>query len=155
MPLKATNKKMNLVAVVIPIAIMVLPLIYSVTSRVFARDVPTSLPFLERPDQQYDNCVRETEFMRFHHWELLREIREEVVRHGIRGEIKLDSCRECHPSREKFCNRCHNAVNLTLDCFGCHYYPEQAQSTPDQVHLSRTNSSRGRTTTDRSRRLGR
>jgi hypothetical protein len=45
------------------------------------------------------------------------------VRHGKRGEVCLSKCGECHKSRERFCDRCHNAVSLTPDCFGCHYYP--------------------------------
>ena len=61
--------------------------------------------------------------MRRHHWELLRGVREEIVRYGKRGEIGLDRCRECHTSRERFCNVCHDAVSLTPDCFDCHYYP--------------------------------
>ena len=79
--------------------------------------------FLERPDPKYTSCVKDTEYMRYHHWELLRGIREEIVRYGIRGEVNLARCRDCHTSRETFCNRCHDAVSLTPDCFGCHYYP--------------------------------
>ncbi|MFC2085001.1 cytochrome C, partial [Bacteroidota bacterium] len=71
----------------------------------------------------YKNCVRETEYMRHHHWELLRTIREEVVRYGKRGEINLKKCQECHTSRERFCNKCHDAVSMKPDCYGCHYYP--------------------------------
>ena len=86
-----------------------------------------SEPFLERPDEKYKECVRDTEFMRLHHWELLRAVREEVVRYGHRGDIGISKCRECHVSREGFCNRCHNSVNLYPDCFGCHYYPEPSE----------------------------
>jgi hypothetical protein len=80
--------------------------------------------FLERPDPKYDRCLKETRYMRYHHWELLRGIREDIVRYGQREEdIGLYRCRECHTSRERFCNRCHDAVSLTPDCFDCHYYP--------------------------------
>ena len=61
--------------------------------------------------------------MRFHHWELLRLTREEVVRYGIRGDVGLNRCGECHTSRERFCDRCHEATSLHPDCWGCHYYP--------------------------------
>ena len=47
----------------------------------------------------------------------------QVVRYGIRGEIGLKKCKECHTSRERFCTKCHEAVSLTPDCYGCHYYP--------------------------------
>jgi len=108
------------------IVVILLPFGYSLVSTVFIGDPESSQPFLERPDPNYRECVRETQYMRFHHMELLKEIREDFVRYGNRGEISFNSCRECHTNREGFCNRCHNAVSLNLDCFGCHYYPETA-----------------------------
>jgi hypothetical protein len=98
------------------------PFGYSVVSRVAGSpDQPE--PFLERPDSQYDSCVRETEYMRYHHWELLSEVREDVVRYGHRNDEGLKDCRKCHTSREHFCDRCHEAASVWPDCFGCHYYP--------------------------------
>ena len=108
---------------ILPVLLVLLPLGYSVVSSVVPPDTRAAEPFLERPDAKYDRCVKDTTYMRFHHWELLRDIRKEVVRYGERGDIGLNKCRECHTSRENFCNRCHDAVSLHPDCFGCHYYP--------------------------------
>ncbi|MBU0743045.1 hypothetical protein KKA85_07055 [bacterium] len=113
----------NLAMVAIPLLIIVVPVGYSIYTFVLARDAREAGPFLELPAAPHEGCVRETEFMRYHHWELLRQVRDEVVRGGVRGEISLDRCRECHPNRDRFCNRCHTAVSLQPDCFGCHYYP--------------------------------
>ena len=104
-------------------ALVLIPFGYSVVNRLVPTDTTPAGVFLERPPAQYQNCVKPTDYMRYHHWELLRGTREEVVRYGIRGEITLSKCRECHESRERFCNQCHNAVSLTPDCFQCHYYP--------------------------------
>lgn len=120
------DDKRVVLAVGVIAAFVAIPFLYSVISYVTAGSAE---PFLERPDAKYENCVRDTEYMRFHHWELLAEIREEFVRHGIRGDITLSGCRKCHPNRERFCNECHDAVNLTPDCFGCHYYPATPEST--------------------------
>lgn len=84
-------------------------------------------PFLEMPAPEYTDCVRDTEYMRFNHWVLLKELREEVVREGREVEVALSDCRDCHTNRERFCNECHNVANVSLDCFGCHYYPESPQ----------------------------
>jgi len=111
------------IAVVIPAIIILFPLGYSVVCSVFSQGAESSRPFLEMPDEQYTNCVKDTTYMRFHHMHLLKEMRDGAVRGGIRDEIEFKSCRECHPSRERFCNRCHDAVNLHPNCFGCHYYP--------------------------------
>ncbi len=109
--------------VAIPIVILLIPLVYSLVGSVATSDEV----FLELPEG-YDSCVRDTEYMRFHHWELLLELREKVVRHGERQEITLDKCRSCHQNRERFCNQCHDAVSLKPDCWGCHYYPEKPEA---------------------------
>lgn len=110
-------------AVAIVVVVLLLPFAYSLVSPLFARaDVPEGV-FLEPVDPRHESCVEDTAYMRYHHWELLRQIREEVVRDGIRGDVGLKTCRECHTSRERFCNQCHNAVSLYPDCYGCHYYP--------------------------------
>jgi quinone-modifying oxidoreductase subunit QmoC len=107
-------------SVIIAVLILV-PLAYSLVSQVVPKKADPDV-FLERPDPKYKNCVRDAVYMRYHHWELLRGIREEVVRYGIRSDVGLSKCPECHTKREHFCDRCHNAVSLAPDCFGCHYY---------------------------------
>ena len=123
--MQATSKLGSRIALLAVIAVLIVlfPLGYSVASSLFSQGADSSAVFLERPDARHERCVRDTEFMRYHHWELLRGIREEVVRYGIRGEVGLHNCRDCHESRERFCNRCHEAVSLYPDCFDCHYYP--------------------------------
>jgi hypothetical protein len=115
--------------VTLSVLIILFPLGYSVVSNIFTFGSQPAEPFLELPDKNLGQCVRETEYMRFHHMDLLKEIREEFVRYGNRGEIGLNSCRECHVNRERFCNECHDAVSLNVDCFGCHYYPETVSET--------------------------
>ena len=117
------GKNTGAVTAIILVILIFLPLAYSVASHVLAQTERNEELFLQMPDPQYKNCVRETDYMRYHHWELLRGIREEVVRYGIRGDVGLGMCKNCHTSREQFCNKCHDAVSMTPDCFGCHYYP--------------------------------
>lgn len=125
-------------AAVAPLALMVVPALVSATGTLFAADPEE---FLELPADQ-DACVRDTEYMRFHHMDLLLEIRDEVQRDGKRrgeigfsdcyppeGQAECHLCMDCHDNRIAFCNRCHDAVDLRPDCFGCHYYPE---SPPDE-----------------------
>lgn len=115
--------KIYIIAVAIAIVIILLPFGYSVISTIFAGEAPDPQLFLEKPDPKYKECVRDVKYMRYHHWELLRQTREEVVRYGKRGEVGLKKCRECHTSRERFCDKCHNSVSMTPACYGCHYYP--------------------------------
>ena len=110
--------------VVVALVVILLPFAYGLLRPVTTAGVTGGDVFLERPDAQYQECVRETTYMRYRHMELLKQTREEVIRHGIRGEITLSGCRDCHTSRERFCDKCHDAASLIVDCFGCHYYPE-------------------------------
>lgn len=110
------------VAAMFSAMLILFPLGYVVCSFNGAPMVPQS------PDKKYDQCVRDTTYMRYHHMDLLWELRDRAVRLGDYDDIGIHTCRQCHKSREKFCNRCHDAVNLSPDCFGCHYYPEPFQS---------------------------
>ena len=115
----------NRLAVVVFVLIILAPFGYSLVRPVFTQGSSPTRVFLEVPDE--GECVRETAYMRFYHMDLLKQTREDVIRAGIRGEITLSGCRECHTYREQFCNSCHDAVTLNLDCFGCHYYPESVE----------------------------
>lgn len=114
----------------LPLAILlfvIVPVVYSLASGAIAASSGDKGAFLDCPE---GNClegtpyeVEEPGWMRKHHWQFLRWLREEAVRYGRRGELSLNKCIECHGSREAFCNRCHEAVSLEPDCFGCHDYP--------------------------------
>ena len=107
------------------VGLILIPFILSIGGYVLGGETD-STAFLEAPAGASDRCVDSVEDMRFHHMDLLKEIRARVVRDGKRSDITLDTCRSCHPSRERFCNRCHDAASVVLDCFGCHYYPSES-----------------------------
>jgi hypothetical protein len=110
--------------VVVCSVIILLPVAYSAVRALRPQRSDSPQVFLEMPVSAFQDCVEETSYMRIRHMDLLKDLREEVIRHGIRGEITLEHCRRCHTSRARFCDRCHEAASVKLDCFGCHYYPE-------------------------------
>jgi hypothetical protein len=111
-------------AIVIPLVLILAPIAYSAVSAVVSPGAGDPVPFLEMPDEKYETCVLEKDAheMRYHHFDLLKRMRDRVLREGDRTWIQFDDCKGCHTSRERFCNRCHDRVNLTPDCFGCHHY---------------------------------
>jgi hypothetical protein len=128
------GRRGRVLLVVLPLVVLLLPLGYDATRTLVAGRTDGSGSFLEKPEENYPAGAargpgpcdgRDREFMRFHHMDFLKELRDEILREGIRGDprYKLERCRDCHTSRERFCNRCHEAVNLTPDCFKCHDYP--------------------------------
>lgn len=112
-------------AILIPIVLILTPVGYGIAAAIVAPGAGDPVPFLERPDAKYETCVlgKNADEMRFHHFDLLKRMRDRVLREGDRTWIKFEDCRGCHTSRERFCNRCHDHVNLKPDCFGCHDYP--------------------------------
>ena len=116
------KQRRTFVMVTVSMGIIFIPFISSIGGYVFGDEVKAS-PFLETPDGGFEDCVKDVSYMRFHHMDVLRRMRARAVRDGMRGETTLDKCRGCHPSRGGFCNRCHEAASVSLDCFGCHYYP--------------------------------
>ena len=78
------------VFVVLAAVVILLPLAYSLVTYVFAGGSVDSEPFLEPPEARFKYCVEDAEWMRFHHWELLKEIRNDVVRDGKVGDTTFD-----------------------------------------------------------------
>lgn len=111
--------------VVVPVVLIFFPLAWSL---VFAGGADPEDVFLEMPAEGSGPCVMDPEWMRYRHMDMLKELRIDAVRHGIREhdgkQITFTQCTECHTSRSRFCDRCHEPVNLYPDCFGCHWYPE-------------------------------
>jgi hypothetical protein len=80
--------------------------------------------------------------MRAYHMQMLIDWREKVIRsHEVAGtqddrmfvnpEGKKylaslsNTCMECHSNKSQFCDRCHNYVAVTPNCWGCHLDKEQ------------------------------
>ncbi|MFH1860381.1 MAG: cytochrome C [bacterium] len=69
-------------------------------------------------------CVKDTEYMRANHMDLLEKARVKAVRDGERSkDYSLKNCQSCHERRDEFCDRCHNFVGVKPECFECHYFP--------------------------------
>ena len=83
-------------------------------------------------------CVEASAYMKENHMKLLYTWRDKAVREratvyeGAGGKtysISLtNTCLECHSNKERFCDRCHNYVGVTTNCWGCHFWkpPEAA-----------------------------
>lgn len=108
------------------LVLILIPLALSIVGIGESGGVEATEVFLEAPDARWESCFREVEYMRFKHMDFLKDVREDVVRHGLKGGVTLAGCQDCHRNRELFCDRCHDAASVNLDCWGCHFYPETA-----------------------------
>ena len=84
-----------------------------------------------------DDCVRDVEFMRSNHMDLLDQWRDTVVREGVRtytSEMSgktfnmslSDTCLDCHSDKKQFCDACHTYSAVDPYCWDCHVIPEEA-----------------------------
>jgi [DsrC]-trisulfide reductase subunit J len=87
------------------------------------------LPHPAIPASAGTKCVRDTEFMRRNHYELLLHHRTLTVHEGIRTkQDSLANCVNCHAgkggrvtgSKDAFCVSCHAYAAVKIDCFECH-----------------------------------
>ena len=86
-----------------------------------------------------EKCVRETDYMREEHMQLLDEWRDRVVREGQRLYVNPDqhkayymslsnTCLDCHSNKEEFCDRCHTYSSVDPYCWDCHIdNPKEAE----------------------------
>ncbi len=97
---------------------------------------PPSTPVLERPATARV-CVAPREYMRRSHMTLLAAWRDDVVRRGERTYVAYDghryeknltgTCLQCHASKAKFCDTCHNYAGVSPACADCHTTPAEHQ----------------------------
>jgi hypothetical protein len=118
--------------------IILLPVAWSLVGFVVpqARAVPEGV-FLEPADSPREECVLEGDSIewRYRHMDLLKDLREDVIRRGNPGDVDvtLAGCGDCHVNRVLFCDRCHDAASVNLDCFHCHFYPDTDEERQERL----------------------
>ena len=118
-----------IVGLVIFLALLTFPTWYNV-----ATGKATYVPELEKAVKG-ENCVEDIEYMRASHMDLLNIWRDRVVRQGERIHVAPDgtkynmsltlTCLDCHASKERFCNKCHDYMSVDPYCWDCHVIPEE------------------------------
>ena len=98
----------------------------------------STVPKPELPPGGEKECVAPAGEMRASHMVLLNEWRDGVLRDGQRDAITVDgkkyrkglqmACMQCHTSKEKFCDSCHEYTSVNPYCWDCHLTPEVAAS---------------------------
>ena len=78
-------------------------------------------PVMDKPTVS-KTCVKPTQWMRENHMKLLNDWRDEVVRNAQPGYVEVEGkryekslsngCLKCHPSKARFCDRCHQGGSL-------------------------------------------
>jgi hypothetical protein len=118
------NKSLVIPGLIIFLLVMFSPVLYNALS-FGLREVPK--PEI-KINESLEHCVEDTDYMRAYHMTYLKEGREQIVREGIRETNKsITKCIECHPARGEFCTSCKDYVGIRVECWDCHYYPEEIE----------------------------
>lgn len=88
-------------------------------------------------------CVEQKDYMTAYHMDLLNNWRDQVVRQNTRFLIKNGqaltyngeklemsltlACMKCHSEKAKFCDQCHNYLDVKPYCWDCHVDPKGVQ----------------------------
>jgi len=115
-----------IIGILIFVAIFAFPVWYS-------RGKAGPAPKLELPAKE-KKCVESSAYMRASHMEMLDSWRNSVVRDGNRIYVNAagkkfnmslqNTCMKCHTSKAKFCDRCHDYLDVVPDCWACHIEPD-------------------------------
>jgi hypothetical protein len=130
-----------IIGLIVFILVVTLPFTYNIV----AKSALKGAPELEILPKAGDKCVRDKDYMRAYHMDLLIEWREKVVREGERftagphgGQIEMslsNTCMDCHSNRDNFCNKCHNYMDVDPYCWDCHNTPDETENPqPTQMY---------------------
>jgi len=123
-----------IIGIVIGLAILLFPFYTNIGKAAKAPE-----PELTEKAKEAGKCIAPKEFMTTGHMKMLDEWRDEVVRQGERyyksdwtGEAHYKSlqvtCMECHSNKSKFCDQCHNYMDVDPFCWDCHIAPEEGDN---------------------------
>jgi len=119
-----------IVGLIIGVGLLLSPFIYNAGTAAKAPD-----PELTPKAKEAKVCVKSKAYMTANHFSLLDVWRHTVVRDGERyfkaedGKIYYKSlqvtCMDCHSNKSKFCDQCHDYLNIDPYCWDCHIEPEE------------------------------
>ncbi|MGO9620312.1 MAG: sulfate reduction electron transfer complex DsrMKJOP subunit DsrJ [Desulfobaccales bacterium] len=134
-PKKFYDLKYILLGLVIFFGLVFSPILPNLGKIVAAPSPKVDTPAILKLAEKERQCVMPTPYMRANHMQMLIDWREAAVRHADREFINpagkkftvslSNTCMECHSNKTQFCDKCHNYVEVTPNCWGCHLDKEQ------------------------------
>ncbi len=94
-----------------------------------------NVPDLVYPEGE-EFCIKDKDYMRAYHMDMLDEWRDLVVRgnarfievNGKKYEMSLSkTCMDCHSNKADFCDQCHDYLEVHPYCWECHVEPGEVK----------------------------
>jgi len=115
------------------IAIITFPFFHSMGTDIAKPEPKIDTPVIQQ--MAVKKCVEPKEYMKAEHMQLLDNWRNAVVRDGNRVYVGFDgkrynmslqnTCMHCHSNKKKFCDNCHNYMDVKPYCWDCHIAPKE------------------------------
>jgi len=125
--------KYIITGLVIFVAIFAMPFWYNVGTASVPPDPKLDTPVIQQLAEK--KCVESKDYMKREHMQMLDDWRDWVVRDGTRWYTnsegkKFDmslqnTCMNCHSSKVRFCDQCHNYLAVNPYCWTCHIEPKE------------------------------
>ena len=119
------DRKVIIIGLAIFIAIVTFPFWYN-----HGKAAPTPEPQYTEKAKAAKTCVRDKEYMKAEHMQILDVWRDTVVRDASRKYTNSDgaefemslsnTCLDCHSNKADFCDKCHNYASVNPYCWDCH-----------------------------------
>lgn len=127
---QGNDRKKVIIGLVVLVAVGLFPFLYNIGSAMVGNSTKRPEVVLTDKAKAAKVCVRETEYMKSEHMQLLDIWRENVVRNGKRTYVNAEgkqydmslqnTCLDCHSNKAEFCDRCHNYASVSPYCWDCH-----------------------------------
>jgi len=120
------------IGLIVFVIIVTLPFTLSI-----GKDYVKPEPKIDTPEIQKmikKECIEPKQYMREMHIKILYAWKDYATRDGKRVYVASDgkkytvslqnTCMKCHSNKEKFCDECHNYVDVKPYCWNCHIEPK-------------------------------
>lgn len=120
-----------IVGLIIGIGLLTFPFWYNLGSAA----PPAPQPEIAEQAKAAGECIVPKVEMKASHMQILDDWRTNVVRNADRLYVAdngkqynmslQNTCMQCHTSKKKFCDQCHNYLGVAPVCWDCHVAPEE------------------------------
>src|SRR4030042_163901 len=120
--------------IIIFVALVTFPLWYNLGKAAPKPDPKIDTPVIQA--LQNKQCIEPKAAMKTTHMKILDEWRNDVVRGDYSGPMPTadarvfekslqNGCMKCHSNKTKFCDQCHNYMEVKPVCWDCHIAPKE------------------------------
>jgi hypothetical protein len=122
--------------IIVFVILVTFPLWYNLGKAAPAPDPKIDTPVIQAMTEK--KCIEPKATMKTTHMKILDEWRNDVVRGDYTRQMTTadgrvfekslqNGCMKCHSNKTKFCDQCHNYMEVKPFCWDCHIAPKETK----------------------------